>query len=118
MKPLTLGVVGIDHRHIYGQLQGMMELGCTCNGWWTEGEPQPVEGFVKRFPDVPRVADRQALLDDPANEGRILLATKFLMTGKEKNPVQLPSYTRPFSTHLFPFFFFLCNLFIFVNISR
>ncbi len=65
MKPLTLGVVGIDHRHIYGQLQGMMELGCTCNGWWTEGEPQPVEGFVKRFPDVPRVADRQALLDDP-----------------------------------------------------
>ncbi|MEQ8782183.1 MAG: Gfo/Idh/MocA family oxidoreductase [Roseibium album] len=65
MTPLTLGVVGIDHRHIFGQLSGMMELGCTCKGWWTEGEPQPVEGFLKRFPDVPRVGDLRMLLDDP-----------------------------------------------------
>ncbi|WP_029061504.1 Gfo/Idh/MocA family oxidoreductase [Labrenzia sp. DG1229] len=65
MTPLTLGVVGIDHRHIFGQLAGMMELGCTCKGWWTEGEPQPVEGFLKRFPDVPRVRDIRKLLDDP-----------------------------------------------------
>lgn len=65
MKPLTLGVVGIDHRHIYGQLSGMAALGCTCKGWWTEGDPQPIDGFVERFPDIPRVADRQALFDDP-----------------------------------------------------
>jgi len=65
VKPLTLGIVGIDHRHIYGQLEGMQALGCTAKGWWTEGEPQTVEGFVKRFPDVPRVESRAALLDDP-----------------------------------------------------
>ncbi|MFV0490429.1 MAG: Gfo/Idh/MocA family protein [Pseudorhodobacter sp.] len=65
MKPLNLGIVGIDHRHIYGQLAGMAAHGCTCKGWWTEGNPQPVEGFAKRFPDIPRVSDRRALLDDP-----------------------------------------------------
>ena len=65
MKPLTLGVIDIDHRHIYGQLANLQALGCTCKGWWTDGEPETLEGFVKRFPDVPRVDDRQALLDDP-----------------------------------------------------
>jgi len=65
MSDLKLAVIGIDHRHIFGQLAGMLDLGCTCKGWWTEGEPQPVEGFVKRFPDIPRVADRRELLDDP-----------------------------------------------------
>lgn len=65
MKPLTLGVIGIDHRHMFGQLGRMQELGCICKGWWTEGEPEPVAGFLKRFPDVPRVSDRQTLLEDP-----------------------------------------------------
>ncbi len=65
MKPLALGIVGIDHRHIYGQLEGMQAHGCVAKGWWTEGNPQTVEGFEKRFPDVPRVAERAALLDDP-----------------------------------------------------
>lgn len=65
MKPLTLGVIGIDHRHIFGQLEKMQALGCVCKGWWTEGDPEPTEGFLKRFPDVPRVADRKILLDDP-----------------------------------------------------
>lgn len=65
MKPITLGVIGIDHRHIYGQLEKMLALGCTCKGWWTEGDPQPLAGFAKRFPDIPRVQDRRALLDDP-----------------------------------------------------
>ncbi len=65
MKPLKLGVIGIDHRHIFGQLQKMQALGCTCKGWWTEGSPEPLEGFEKRFPDLHRVTDRRTLLDDP-----------------------------------------------------
>lgn len=65
MKPLKLGVIGIDHRHIYGQLSKMQELGCVCKGWWTQGDPETTEGFKKRFPDITRVADRQTLLDDP-----------------------------------------------------
>lgn len=65
MKPLKLGVIGIDHRHIFGQLDKMQLLGCTCKGWWTQGAPEPLEGFTKRFPNIPRVANRQELLDDP-----------------------------------------------------
>ncbi len=65
MTPLKLGVIGIDHRHIYGQLEGMKRLGCVAKGFWTEGDPAPLEGFVERFPYVPRVADRRTLLDDP-----------------------------------------------------
>lgn len=64
-KPLKLGVLGVDHRHIYGQLDGLLRLGCVCKGFWTEGTPYPLDGFVKRFPDVPRVDDRRRLLDDP-----------------------------------------------------
>lgn len=65
MKPLKLGVIGIDHRHIFGQLDKMQLLGCTCKGWWTQGAPEPLKGFTKRFPNIPRVANRQELLDDP-----------------------------------------------------
>ncbi|MEM1387836.1 MAG: Gfo/Idh/MocA family oxidoreductase [Pseudomonadota bacterium] len=65
MNGLTLGVIGIDHRHIFGQLGNMLSRGCRCKGWWTEGTPQPTESFAKRFPDIPRVADRRVLLDDP-----------------------------------------------------
>lgn len=65
MKPLKLGVIGIDHRHIFGQLGKMQALGCTCKGWWTQGAPEPLAGFTKRFPHIPRVANRRELLDDP-----------------------------------------------------
>ena len=62
---LTVGVIGIDHRHIFGQLENMQSHGCVCTGWYTDGEPQPLEGFIKRFPDIPRVPDQQTLLQDP-----------------------------------------------------
>jgi len=62
---LKIGVIGIDHRHIFGQLENMQAHGCVCKGWYTDGEPQPLEGFIKRFPDIPRVADQQTLLQDP-----------------------------------------------------
>jgi predicted dehydrogenase len=65
MKKPTLGIIGVDHRHIFGQLAGMLALGCECRGWWTEGEPEPVEGFIKRFPEIPRVANRSDLINDP-----------------------------------------------------
>ena len=70
---LTLGIIGLDHRHIYGQVAHMLSLGCVCKGWWTEGNPQPLNGFMKRFPEIPRVSDYHALLDDPEID-MILLA--------------------------------------------
>lgn len=65
-RPIGLGVIGCDHRHIYGMLQGMLDVGCVGHAWWTEGNPKTLDGFEKRFPGMPRVADHRSILDDPA----------------------------------------------------
>lgn len=62
---IRFAAIGLDHRHIFEQTGRLLELGCTCAGYWTEGDPEPLAGFVKRFPDLKRVADFQSLLDDP-----------------------------------------------------
>ncbi|MGH1480296.1 MAG: Gfo/Idh/MocA family protein [Geminicoccales bacterium] len=62
---ITFAAIGLDHRHIYEQVGRLLELGCHCKGYWTEGEPQPLRGFIERYPDLPRLADKQKLLDDP-----------------------------------------------------
>lgn len=62
---VVIGVVGIDHRHIYGMLAGMLDAGARCKGWSTDGEPKTLAGFTKRFGEIERFNDRQALLDDP-----------------------------------------------------
>ena len=64
MTGIRFAALGLDHRHIYGMTQGMLDAGAILAGWWTEGEPQPLEGYVKRFPDAPRL-ELQAILDDP-----------------------------------------------------
>ena len=69
-----LGVLGIDHRHIFGMLGQMMAHGAVCNGWWTQRDTLLEAGFIKRFPDVDRVQDRRALLDDPAIDMMLIAA--------------------------------------------
>ncbi len=64
--PIRFAAIGLDHRHIYGQAEHMLAIGEEFVGWWTEGEPTTLEGFLKRFPDIPRVAERATLLDDPS----------------------------------------------------
>jgi predicted dehydrogenase len=60
-----MAAIGIDHRHVYGMAANMVDAGAEFVGWWTEGHPNTEEGFVKRFPDVPRAASGEALLADP-----------------------------------------------------
>src|SRR6056297_2259899 len=62
---LKFAVIGIDHRHAYGMTEHLIGAGADCVGWWTDGTPETEPGFVKRFPDLPKVADRRALLDRP-----------------------------------------------------
>lgn len=62
---MKFAAIGIDHRHIFGMAANLMAEGAEFAGWWTDGSPEPLDGFIKRFPDVPRVADAQTLLDDP-----------------------------------------------------
>ena len=64
LPPLRFAAIGLDHRHIYDQVQSLLDAGAHCAGFWTEGTPKTLEGFGKRFPRVPRVADRKQLLED------------------------------------------------------
>ncbi len=61
---IRFAALGLDHRHIYGMAQGMREAGCEFTRFWTDGEPQPMAGFVKRFPDVPRSHTLDEVLED------------------------------------------------------
>ncbi len=51
---ITFAAIGLDHRHIYEQVGRLLELGCDCAGYWTDGEPEPLRGFVKRYPHLRR----------------------------------------------------------------
>ncbi|GHU36199.1 oxidoreductase [Betaproteobacteria bacterium] len=61
---LRFGVIGIDHRHIYDQVTSLLNIGAECAAYWTDGDPPTLPGFVKRYPDIARVADRRQLLED------------------------------------------------------
>ncbi len=60
--------VGIDHRHIFGQIQNMLNAGGEFVGWWTEGTPETLPGFIERFPDAPRYGSLPDLLSDNSVE--------------------------------------------------
>ncbi|MEX0285308.1 MAG: Gfo/Idh/MocA family protein [Paracoccaceae bacterium] len=62
--PIRIGVIGIDHRHIYTMLSNLLNEGAELAGWHTNGTPGTLEGFIKRFPDAPRVDDPATLLND------------------------------------------------------
>lgn len=59
-----LGVMGIDHGHIFGMLANMQAQGCTCAQWWTSGPAVTEAKFVETFPDLEKVAEYRAILDD------------------------------------------------------
>ncbi len=65
MKKLQIAVMGAEHRHIFGLLKGMLDIGCECKAWWTEGENNISQDFFKKFPNIPRVLDKTILFNDP-----------------------------------------------------
>ena len=65
---MKFAAIGIDHRHIFGMAENMIAAGAEFAGWWTDGAPGTLAGFLKRFPDVPRASDVGALLEDPSIE--------------------------------------------------
>lgn len=64
--PLRFAAIGIDHRHVYGMAGNLQAAGAEFAGWWTEGHPDTEEGFLKRFPGIPRAESAEALLADPS----------------------------------------------------
>ena len=51
-KTLNLGVIGIDHGHIFDMLDEMIKEGCSCNCFWTEGDPLTLQKFNKKYPNI------------------------------------------------------------------
>lgn len=62
---LKLGVLGIDHGHIFGMLANMVAQGCTCEHYWTDGPAVTEAKFNEVFKTVAKAKDRRAILDDP-----------------------------------------------------
>ena len=61
---IRFAALGLDHRHIYGMSEGMLSTGAEFAGYWSNGDPQPLGGFIKRFPGVPRHDALEQILDD------------------------------------------------------
>jgi predicted dehydrogenase len=61
---LNLGVIGIDHGHIFDMLDEMLKEGCTCDYFWTEGSPLTLDEFNKKYPNIKRVGNKSDILND------------------------------------------------------
>lgn len=64
---LSFVALGLDHRHIYGMTENMLAVGARCLGFWTEGDPQPLAGYAKRFPELHRFETLDAALSAGAD---------------------------------------------------
>ena len=89
---MRLGVLGIDHGHIFGMLHGLLREGATAARWWTDGAAVTEAKFRATFPDLERVGDRRRILDDPGVDmvlisagpaDRAALAVEAMEAGKD-----------------------------------
>ncbi len=63
-KTINLGVLGIDHSHIFDMLNEMLKEGCSCNYFWTKGFPLTLNEFCKKYPQIKRVDNKSEILKD------------------------------------------------------
>lgn len=73
--PLKMAALGLEHRHIFGMAQNMIDAGVEFVGWWNDREPELRASFEKRFPDVQQFADKSDILLNPEID-LILVAAK------------------------------------------
>ena len=60
----TFAAIGLDHGHIYGQCNGLIEAGGILKSVY-DPDPQKLERFCKTYPEVKRVASEDEILSDP-----------------------------------------------------
>ncbi len=87
---MNFAVIGINHGHVYGQVEGLLSIpGATCSGV-AAAEPRLLEEFSRRFPGV-AVRTKESILADPTidlitcaaiNSQRGALAVEALSHGK------------------------------------
>ncbi len=66
VKPgeFVIAAIGLDHGHIYGQCNGLVEAGATLK-WVYDPDAAKVEKFCKTYPDVTAASSRAQILEDP-----------------------------------------------------
>jgi predicted dehydrogenase len=65
-RGIRFGVIGIDHRHIYDLIQGLLDVGATCAGYVEHtSDPKVLAGLQERFAHLPALARPEVLLEDP-----------------------------------------------------
>jgi predicted dehydrogenase len=60
-----VGVIGLDHGHIFGMCNGLVEAGAELAGVY-DPDPAKVANFRKAFPGVSAVFSEEAILEDPS----------------------------------------------------
>jgi predicted dehydrogenase len=60
----SFGVIGINHGHIYGQTQVMLDAGCTLKSFHAP-EDDLAAAYSESFPQAKRAADEREILEDP-----------------------------------------------------
>jgi predicted dehydrogenase len=66
-RPIRFAAVGLDHAHIFGQIQGLLGQGCELVGLASDDESAAVARTVReRWPDVAWSDYPAALLSDPS----------------------------------------------------
>ena len=65
-RGIRFGVIGIDHRHIYDLIQGLLDVGAACAGYVEHtSDPKVLAGLQERFAQLPALARPEVLLEDP-----------------------------------------------------
>ena len=47
MRKIKVAAMGVEHRHIFGQLKGMLDLGCECIGWYLQSKNSTINNIPK-----------------------------------------------------------------------
>jgi predicted dehydrogenase len=63
MTKLRFAAIGINHAHIYGQVECLLNAGAELVGFHAP-EDDLAKAFMAKYPQAPRVADRRRLLED------------------------------------------------------
>lgn len=90
---MRFAVIGIDHRHIYHMINGLIEAGAECAGFVSQtSDGKILEGIAERFPDLKSVPDGRVFIDDPSIDiivtaavpsERAAIAIAAMKTGKD-----------------------------------
>lgn len=61
----TFAAMALDHGHIYGQCNGLLEAGGTLK-WVYDSDPAKVAAFLKTYPNVQAASSPEVILEDPS----------------------------------------------------